>query len=157
MSLVSIRAYARHRGVSQAAVQKAIRSDRIELVSGRIDVAKADLDWARNTGLGRMQSRLFTDQSRTAPLSYATSESTDRLQRALEAAALLDGRLAELTRIEIEERRGRLVRRNEIESALMMMGHRTAHMLANESDPANIEAILVSQIRATLRVATVAE
>lgn len=157
MSLVSIRAYARHRGVSQTAVQKALRSGRIELVDGGIDVAQADLDWARNTGLSRMQRRLYADQSRRAPLSYFTSENTDQLDRALEAAALLDSRLAELTKIEIEERRGRLVSRNEIEGALMMMGHRTAHMLANESDPAIIEAILVSQILATLRVATVAE
>lgn len=157
MSLVSIRAYARHRGVSQAAVQKALRSGRIELVSGGIDVAQADLDWAHNTGLGRVQSRLYADQSRQAPLSYLTSENTDQLHRALEAATLLDSRLAELTRIEIEERRGLLVSRNEIESALLMIARRTAHLLANESDPANIEAILVGQIRATLRNATVAE
>ena len=47
---LSIRAYARHRGVTDTAVHKAIRSGRIEaLADGTIDPDQADTQWARNT------------------------------------------------------------------------------------------------------------
>jgi hypothetical protein len=47
---LSIRAYARHRGVSDTAVHKAIRAGRITPeADGTIDPDKADRDWARNS------------------------------------------------------------------------------------------------------------
>jgi hypothetical protein len=47
---LSIRAYARHRGVTDTAVHKAIRSGRINaLADGTIDADQADAQWARNT------------------------------------------------------------------------------------------------------------
>ena len=47
---LSIRAYARHRGVSDAAVRKAIKTGRIsQEADGTIDPAKADAQWDRNT------------------------------------------------------------------------------------------------------------
>ncbi|MHC6050599.1 elements of external origin [Ralstonia solanacearum] len=47
---ISIRAYARHRGVSDAAVRKAIAAGRITPeADGTIDSGRADAEWARNT------------------------------------------------------------------------------------------------------------
>jgi len=47
---LSIRAYARHRGVTDTAVHKAIRSGRINaLADGTINPDQADAQWARNT------------------------------------------------------------------------------------------------------------
>jgi hypothetical protein len=47
---LSIRAYARHRGVSHVAVKKAIDSGRIHpLPDGTIDPERADAEWSRNT------------------------------------------------------------------------------------------------------------
>lgn len=47
---LSIRAYARHRGVTDTAVHKAIRSGRINaLADGTIDPDQADAQWTRNT------------------------------------------------------------------------------------------------------------
>lgn len=47
---LSIRAYARHRGVSDTAVHKAIRAGRITPeADGRIDAARADREWAKNS------------------------------------------------------------------------------------------------------------
>lgn len=47
---LSIRAYARHRGVSHVAVKKAIDTGRITpLPDGTIDPVRADAEWARNT------------------------------------------------------------------------------------------------------------
>jgi len=49
---LSIRAYARHRGVTDTAVHKAIRSGRINaLADGTIDPDQADAQWERNTSL----------------------------------------------------------------------------------------------------------
>jgi hypothetical protein len=47
---LSIRAYARHRGISDAAVRKAIKAGRITLeADGTLDPVRADADWQRNT------------------------------------------------------------------------------------------------------------
>lgn len=55
---ISIRAYARHRGVSDSAVHKAIRTGRITPEpDGSIDTARADAEWARNTEAVRPGTR----------------------------------------------------------------------------------------------------
>jgi hypothetical protein len=47
---ISIRAYARHRGVTDTAVHKAIRTGRVTPEpDGTIDAARVDQEWARNT------------------------------------------------------------------------------------------------------------
>jgi len=51
---ISIRAYARHRGVTDTAVHKAIRAGRItHETDGSIDPDKADREWARNSDAPR--------------------------------------------------------------------------------------------------------
>jgi hypothetical protein len=51
---ISIRAYARHRGVSDAAVRKAIAAGRITPeADGTIDVERVDREWARNSDAPR--------------------------------------------------------------------------------------------------------
>lgn len=152
MPLVSLRAYARHRGVSLHAVQKAIRSHRIQVVDGGIDVVQADADWALNTGLRRPPAS--QGLSRRAPLAYSVPQRVDRPrpQDVEHGAVLLDRYLADLARVEYHERTRRLINRNEVEAAMLMIARRAAHVLANESDPANIEAILACQIRTALRV-----
>lgn len=55
---ISIRAYARHRGVTDTAVHKAIRAGRITPeADGSIDAGRADLEWARNTDTPRAGTR----------------------------------------------------------------------------------------------------
>lgn len=47
---LSMRAYARHRGVSEGAVRKAVNTGRITAnADGSIDVQRADEQWQRNT------------------------------------------------------------------------------------------------------------
>jgi hypothetical protein len=47
---ISIRAYARHRGVSHVAVMRAIKAGRVPVeADGTIDAAKADAAWLRST------------------------------------------------------------------------------------------------------------
>lgn len=55
---LSIRAYARHRGVSDAAVRKAISAGRITPeADGTVDPDRADAEWARNTEAPRNGTR----------------------------------------------------------------------------------------------------
>ncbi|OAI79634.1 elements of external origin [Ralstonia solanacearum] len=55
---ISIRAYARHRGVSDAAVRKAIAAGRITPeADGTVDADRADAEWARNTEAPRNGTR----------------------------------------------------------------------------------------------------
>jgi hypothetical protein len=54
---LSIRAYARHRGVSHVAVMRAIKAGRVPLeTDGTIEPAKADAAWQRSTDPGRAKS-----------------------------------------------------------------------------------------------------
>jgi hypothetical protein len=49
---ISLRGYARHRGVTLKAVQKAVARKRIKLESdGTVDAARADRDWTANSDL----------------------------------------------------------------------------------------------------------
>jgi hypothetical protein len=62
---LSIRAYARHRGVSHVAVKKAIDTRRIsQLPDGTIDPVVADAQWAANTTPTR---RSVTSEARETP------------------------------------------------------------------------------------------
>lgn len=72
---ISIRAYGRHRGVSDTAVHKAIKSGRITaLPDGTIDAARADADWDASTDPA--QSSLGT-RGRPARARAATPTSMD--------------------------------------------------------------------------------
>ena len=58
---LSIRAYARHRGVTDTAVHKAIRSGRINALSdGTIDPDQADAQWERNTSSPKTGTQRLT-------------------------------------------------------------------------------------------------
>lgn len=55
---ISIRAYARHRGVTDTAVHKAIRAGRITPeADGTIDADRADHEWARNSDVPKAGTR----------------------------------------------------------------------------------------------------
>lgn len=58
MARLSQRDYARHRGVRVYAVQKALKSGRITAdKDGKIDPAKADIQWEQNTDPGRRRGQ----------------------------------------------------------------------------------------------------
>lgn len=67
---ISIRAYGRHRGVSDAAVRKAIKAGRITPEpDGTIDPERADAEWKRNTDVAQQrgeQKRKATQTQRKA-------------------------------------------------------------------------------------------
>jgi len=77
---LSRRAYARHRGVAENAVRKAIASGRIELEpDGTIDPVKADLAWAKQTDPAQQRTRAASaserpDQRAQSPAPVRSAE-----------------------------------------------------------------------------------
>lgn len=66
----SQREYARHRGVSHVAVGKAVKTGRISLGSdGKIDFARADAAWARNTDQVKQASTGGGEKTRKKPMA----------------------------------------------------------------------------------------
>jgi hypothetical protein len=122
---LSIRAYARHRGVSHVAVKKAIDTGRITpLPDGTIDPDAADAQWAQNTLQPRKAS---ADQgkpgatanaplaSRQAPPSPAPEVAAAPLSAGgtslLQARTVNEVLKAQLNKVELAQRKGELVDR----------------------------------------------
>jgi hypothetical protein len=153
MPLVSLRQYAKHRGVSHTAVEKAVKQGRVKLTDGKVDVEVADRDRSRNSSpvnAPKPQSRTATggDGPASGP-TYAQSRAVRELY------------LARLARIEFEERAAKLVSRDEVTVAaftkartvrdnLLNIPDRLAAMLAAEADPAQVHQILSEEIRKVL-------
>ena len=168
MAEVSLRGYAKHRGVSLRAVQKAIQSGRIApTASGKIDIEVADGQWQRNTG-PRPTTRTpprhaTTNIARHAPEPPLKAETFG--QPSLDysrARAVRENYLARLTKIEFDEKSGNLVSKQEVEVAafnryrtfrdnMLNIPDRLAAVLAAEVDPASVHEMLTGEIRRALQ------
>ena len=167
MPLVSLRAYARHRGVSLRAVQKAIQAGRITTTpDGKINIERADAEWERNTS---PQQRAVPAPVRQSPV--VAREPADVPQRTdlsgtgsldyAKARAIREQYLARLAKIEFEERSGKLISRDEVQVAafnkfrtfrdgMLNIPDRVAAVLAAESDPHKVHEVLTTEIRKAL-------
>jgi pyruvate/2-oxoglutarate dehydrogenase complex dihydrolipoamide acyltransferase (E2) component len=158
MPLLSLRAYAKHRGVSLAAVQKTIHSGRITPnADGLIDSDRADAEWNAKTRPG---------QRRTRPAAVTPREPAEAPTAGLDyfrARAIRESYLARLAKIEFEERIAKVVDRDEVQVAAFTRGRvvrdnmlnipdRVAATLAAESDVDRVHRILSDEIRMALDV-----
>jgi hypothetical protein len=135
---MSLRAYARHRGVSLRAVQKALASGRISARSdGRLDAHVADANWVRNTAPRPLPASALVNKRAKKPATPAASpqsthhhaeprtaarESNDppKLESGLEyskARAVRESYLARMAKIDFEERSAKLVSADEVKVA----------------------------------------
>jgi|SRR5579884_2452710 hypothetical protein len=112
---ISIRAYARHRGVTDTAVHKAIRTGRITPEEdGTIDVDRADREWARNSEAPKAGTR-------ARAVKAAVPESAADAPAGLPAggASLLQARTvnevvkAQTNKVRLARLKGELVDRNQ--------------------------------------------
>lgn len=118
---LSIRAYARHRGVSHVAVKKAIDSGRITPEpDGTIDPQRADAEWAKNTEAPRAGTR-------ARPVRAAVPQETDAIAPAGDthttlptgSVSLLQARTvnevvkAQTNKVRLARLKGELVDRNQ--------------------------------------------
>ncbi|PRG81300.1 elements of external origin [Burkholderia multivorans] len=116
---LSIRAYARHRGVSHVAVKKAIDTGRITpLPDGTIDAETADAQWARNTVQPRRapEQKPHTPQrAQTRPERQLPDPVTPPLPTGgtslLQARTVNEVLKAQLHKVELAQRKGELVDR----------------------------------------------
>lgn len=143
MGLMSQRAYARHRGVTHRAVQKALASGRITATpDGRIDSALADALWDANT-------RPSVNASQRGIADYA------------EARALREHYRAELARLEYEQRSGKLVDASAVQAAafgearrardlLLTMPDRVAPIIVGLDDAAEVHRIIAAEVERAL-------
>ena len=152
MATVSARGYARHRGVSHTAVLKAVADGRItRRPDGKIDAARADREWKRNTDTSRPRNSITgRPGARRSPMAPETpmgmpeppaaSNGTDRAMGSYAAArAIRETYLAKQARMEYEEAEGRLVDAEEVRASAFRVARETqrrlrdlAHQLAPE-------------------------
>jgi len=115
---LSIRAYARHRGVSHVAVKKAIDTGRITpLADGTLDPEKADQEWAQNTLISRKKTpeslkanTLKPSQKPAEPLSAPPPSSNTSLLQARTANEVVK---AQTNKVRLAQLKGELVDRSQ--------------------------------------------
>jgi len=154
MAMMSLRAYARHRGCALSAVQKAIKTGRITVQpDGKIDAAQADIQWARNT------------EHHAPPVAHRGQEEDDGSSfggsQYTKARAVREHYQARLTKIEYEERVAKLVPKDEVQVAafnkfrqfrdhMLNIPDRIAAMVAAETEAARCYEIIAIEIRKAL-------
>lgn len=175
---MSLRAYAKHRGVSLRAVQKALKSGRIApRGDGRLDADVADADWARNTAPRPQPSSQpaqpaasaqsahhhHSDPPHSNPPRRETSD-PPKLESGLEyskARAVRESYMARLAKIDFEERTAKLVSSDEVSVAafnrfrqfrdgMLNIPDRLAAVLAAEKNPRQVHELLATEIRKAL-------
>lgn len=158
---LSLRQYAKHRGVSLTAIQKAIGRGRIHpTADGRIDAEKADIEWQQNTAPRPRQRTPGNPVRRSIGDLQPSFESSSSGGYAT-ARAVREQFLARLAKIEFEERSGKLVSRDEVQVAafnkfrtfrdgMLNIPDRVAAVLAAESDPHKVHEVLTTEIRKAL-------
>ena len=184
MEGLSIRGYARHRGISHTAVRKALASGRITANGdGSINPTTADQDWAsstdiskpRNSVTGRPLVASRVSALRRAPADPVFAEPSppgtggpSRLASSYaDSRAARESYLARLAKLEFEERSGKLVDADEVRAQVFALGRRmrdamlalpdrVAPVLVAQADPADIHRVLSEEIQSCLSELSVA-
>ena len=164
---VSIRSYARQRGVSEGAVRKAIKAGRIQKeADGSIDPVKADAAWDRNTNPAQQRQQTVPEKGlEEAPVpSQPNVEKRGSAVPAYQTSrAVRETYAAKMAKLDFEERSGKLVQADEVQVAafnaarqvrdrLFCIPPRLAAVLAAESDAHAVEQILQQELRDALEV-----
>ena len=117
---LSIRAYARHRGVTDTAVHKAIRAGRITPeADGSIDAAKADSEWARNSAPPRTGTQARAPRA-SVPEPSDTVRDAGTAALPAGGASLLQARTvnevvkAQTNKVRLARLKGELVERSQV-------------------------------------------
>lgn len=176
VTLMTQAQYAEHRGVSRAAVHKAIKDERISTIDGKIDPAVADIQWAANSRARAPSSPAAAALSGARPdvASRPAASAPDPgdpgyggmfespddygVSRARREAAE-----AELAELKLAEQRGNLIQLKAVEAVwsnscagmrehLLQIRARLAPLLANESDVFKVEQLLEAEHNAALQL-----
>lgn len=161
MALMGLREYARHRGVSPPAVEKAIKSGRITITNGKIDSALADASWAARTKPGQKKTPP-PDQPRSMDaIEPARPDVAAGGVDYFKARAIRESYNARLAKIDYEEKMRILVRRDEVHvqaftlartvrDSVLNVADRVAAELAAEMSADRCHHILTVELRRAL-------
>lgn len=167
---ISLRAYARHRrslglpGGTLSAVQKAVRDGRITLGRrGQINPAAADADWEEHTdmrqpGGGAAASRGAPQTGAGAAREPAPLKQSAAIPKFNVSRAAREAYAAMRAKVEYELLSGSVVKADRVQAeafalarawrdAMLAVPGRLASLLAAETDPAKIEALLLDELR----------
>ncbi len=131
----SIRGYARHRGVSDRAVRKAIDAGRITLSSdGQIDVDQADEDWAENTDQTKQNMMVAMDQNtpKTDRNSYTKIKTAHELYK------------AQLTQLALQEKKGQLIQKEMVKAQVGQLSRQVRDSWMNW--PSRVSALMAAEL-----------
>jgi len=153
---LSIRAYARQRGVSHVAVLRAIKTGRVALEpDGTVDAAKADASWERSTDPGRKKPLARPKPENLRPVAEpALGSVRDTLREQglpagprvtfVEARTAREIAMAHLARLKLQERRGELVDRTSAAALVFRLAREERDAWINW--PARVSALMAAEL-----------
>jgi hypothetical protein len=173
---LSIRGYARHRGVSHTAVRKALAAGRITpSPDGTIDPMAADEQWATSTNLSKPRNSVTgVPKKRRAPGAPPDPLGVPRLEDGVASPsgeggaprlvssyaasrAAREAYLARLAKLDFEERSRKLVDADQVRAQIYGLGRRLrdaflgmpdriAPLLVGQADQAEVHRLLTQEI-----------
>jgi hypothetical protein len=143
---LSIRAYARHRGVTDTAVHKAIQSGRITPESdGTIDPERADRDWARNTENPRSGTKQQAPRVKAPELSGdGSSQSGGGGTSLLQARTVNEVVKAQTNKVRLSRLKGELVDRSQAIAQVFKLARTERDAWLNW--PSRVSALLAAEL-----------
>jgi hypothetical protein len=153
---LSIRAYARRRGISHVAVLRAIKQGRVPLEpDGTVDPAKADASWARSTDPGRAAPKPKASAERLRPVAAAAVGSVRETLKEqglpfggnltfVQARTAHEIAKAHLARLRLQERRGELVDRASAAALVFRLAREERDAWLNW--PARVAALIAAEL-----------
>lgn len=164
--LMSFPKYAKHRGVSTEAVSRAVESGRISTVTDakgrrKIDPKKADIEWEQNTRKKIKAEEVDIERALELP-DVPESELSDGPPPPLaESRARREAYAAKLSRLEYEEKSGKLVEVEKVKveaykiarivrDAILSVPDRIDSELSVMSDRAQINRVLKTELMKAL-------
>jgi hypothetical protein len=153
---LSIRAYARHRGVSHVAVLRAAKAGRIPVEpDGTIDAAKADAAWQRSTDPARGKRKPEAPATKLKPVPEAALGSVRETLKEqglpasgsvtfVQARTAHEIAKAHLARLRLQERKGELVDRARATALVFRLAREERDAWANW--PARVAALMAAEL-----------
>ena len=143
---LSIRAYARHRGVTDTAVHKAIQSGRITPdPDGTIDPDRADRDWARNTENPRSGTQQQAPRVKVPELGGdSSSQSGGGSTSLLQARTVNEVVKAQTNKVRLSRLKGELVDRSQALAQVFKLARTERDAWLNW--PSRVSALLAAEL-----------
>ena len=164
--LISLREFARRNNLSPSTVHEAAKAGRISLVDGKIDPELAAREWIENTDQSKPRNRITGDPKHVRipgepaePMDFGggAEGGISAGSGYAKARAARELYAAQLSKLELDERRGILVRADEVKlgafnaarkarDQMIALPERVSAILAATQDPAKVQQVLEQEI-----------